>query len=91
MILLGALGSPRDLYSRVFARILSREDAKASPYARYYIAISTPMSWEHIMTVFSSVLESKGKLEDAAAHSIPVSVVPPSVRVAITLCSYASL
>jgi len=66
-----------DLYSRVFVRILSREDAKASPYARYYIAISTPMSWKHIMTVFGSVLESKGKLEDATAHSIPISVVPP--------------
>jgi hypothetical protein len=66
-----------DLYRRVFARIQSREDAKASPYARYYIAISTPMSWKHIMTVFGGVLESKGKLEDATAHSIPISVVPP--------------
>ena len=66
-----------DLYSRVFARILSREDAKASPYARYYIAISTPIPWKHIMTVFGGVLASKGKLEDAAPHSIPISVVPP--------------
>ncbi|KAF8261163.1 hypothetical protein EI94DRAFT_1608219 [Lactarius quietus] len=66
-----------DLYKRVFARILSREDAKASPYARYYIAVSTPMTWKHIMTVFAGVLKSKGKLEDATAHSIPLTGVPP--------------
>jgi len=65
-----------DLYRRVFARILSREDAKASPYARYYIALSTPLSWKDIMTVFGSVLASKGKLESATAYSISLSDVP---------------
>jgi nucleoside-diphosphate-sugar epimerase len=66
-----------DLYKRVFARIISREDAKASPYARYYLAISTPMSWKQIMTVFGGVLKSKGMLEDATAYSISLSNVPP--------------
>lgn len=65
-----------DLYRRVFGRILSRVDAKASPYARYYIAVSTPLSWKHIMTVFGGVLARKGKLEDAAAHSVSLSDVP---------------
>ncbi|KAH9041085.1 NAD-binding protein [Lactarius pseudohatsudake] len=62
-----------DLYRRVFARILDRADAKASPYARYYIAVSTPLSWKDIMTVFGGVLARKGKLEDATAHSISLS------------------
>jgi hypothetical protein len=66
-----------DLYKLVFARILNRNDAKASPYARYYLAISTPMSWKHIMTVFGGILKSKGKLEDATAYSISFSNVPP--------------
>jgi len=68
-----------DLYRRVFARILSREDAKAGPYARYYIAVSTPMTWKHIMTIFAGVLKSKGKLEDATAYSIPlIGGTPPA-------------
>lgn len=66
-----------DLYVRVFARILSREDAKASPYTRYYVAVSMPLPWKQIMTVFGGVLAKKGKLEDATAHSIPISIVPP--------------
>lgn len=66
-----------DLYQRIFAHILSREDAKASPYARYYLAINTPISWKKIMTVFGSVLKSKGKLEDATAYSISLDNVPP--------------
>ena len=65
-----------DLYRRVFARILSREDSKASPYARYYIALSTGLSWKDIMTAVGSALASKGKLEDATAHSISLSDVP---------------
>lgn len=35
-----------DLYRRVFARILNRVDAKASPYAKYYIAVNTKESWK---------------------------------------------
>ncbi|KAI9436010.1 NAD-binding protein [Lactarius indigo] len=65
-----------DLYRRVFARIIGRDDAKASPYARYYIAVSTPLSWKVIMTAFGSILARKGKLEDATAHSISLSEVP---------------
>ncbi|KAH8980018.1 NAD-binding protein [Lactarius akahatsu] len=65
-----------DLYGRVFARILDRVDAKASPYARYYITVSTPLSWKDIMTVFGGVLARKGKLGDATAHSISLSEAP---------------
>ena len=65
-----------DLYRRVFARILSREDSKASPYARYYIALSTELYWKDIMTVFGGILANKGKLEDAKAYSISLSDVP---------------
>ncbi|KAI0298776.1 hypothetical protein B0F90DRAFT_1730957 [Multifurca ochricompacta] len=43
---------------------------RASPYSRYYIGVSTPHSWKHIMTVF-------GKLEDGAAQSVSISVIPP--------------
>ena len=32
------------------------------------------------MTEFGGILASKGKLEDAMAHSIPISVVQPSQR-----------
>ena len=49
-----------NLYIHAFARILSREDAKASLCTRYYIAISTPMSWKHIMTLFGGVRRVKG-------------------------------
>ncbi|KAI0249453.1 hypothetical protein BJV78DRAFT_1227496 [Lactifluus subvellereus] len=66
-----------DLYRRVFARILSRADAKASPYSRYYIAVSTPHPWKHIMTVFGGVLARLGRLEDGTPQSVPISVLPP--------------
>jgi hypothetical protein len=66
-----------DLYRRVFARILSRADAEASPYSRYYIAASSPHPWKHIMTLFGAVLARIGKLEDGTAQSVPFSVIPP--------------
>ncbi|KAH9994391.1 hypothetical protein BJV77DRAFT_943656 [Russula vinacea] len=66
-----------DLYKRVFAHILSRADAKASPYSRYYIAVSTPHPWKHILTVFGAILAREGKLEDGTAQSVPISVIPP--------------
>jgi len=66
-----------DLYRRVFARILSRADAKASPYSRYYVAVSTPHSWKHIVSTFGPVLARLGKLEDGTAHSVPISTIPP--------------
>ena len=60
--------------------MLSREDAKASPYARYYIAGSTSLSWKQIMTLVGTILASKGKLEDATPYSISISsVTPPCV------------
>jgi len=67
-----------DLYRRIFARILSRQDAEASPYSRYYIAVSTPLQWKHIMTVFGSVLDRSGKLDDGIPQSIPsADTLPP--------------
>ena len=73
-----------DLYKRVLARILSRTDANVSPYSRYYIAVSTPHPWKHIMTVFGAVLARIGKLEDGTALSVPISTIPPPyVRVSI--------
>lgn len=66
-----------DLYKRVFAHILGRAGAKVSPYSRYYIAVSTPDSWKHIMTAIGAVLARIGKLEDGTAHSVHISVVPP--------------
>jgi len=67
-----------DLYRRIFARILSREDAQASPYSRYYIGVSNPISWKHIMTVFGSVLARFGKLEDGTPQSTPsADTLPP--------------
>jgi hypothetical protein len=47
-----------DLYRRVFGRILSREDAKASPYSRYYVTINTAHPWKHILADPSLILES---------------------------------
>ena len=77
-----------DLYKIVFARILSRADAKASPYSRYYIAVSTPYSWKHIVTLFGGILARKGKLEDGTAQSVPLSTIPPPyVRVSVTKIS----
>jgi hypothetical protein len=77
-----------DLYKRVFARILSRADAKASPYSRYYIAVSTPYSWKHIVTLFGDILARKGKLEDGTSQSVSLSTVPPPyVRVSVTTLS----
>ncbi|KAH9959910.1 hypothetical protein BGW80DRAFT_1232514 [Lactifluus volemus] len=66
-----------DLYRRVFGRILSRDDAKASPYSRYYVAVSTPLTWKHIMTVLGGSLARLGKLEDGTAESVPISAYPP--------------
>ncbi|KAH9055692.1 hypothetical protein EDB87DRAFT_1834003 [Lactarius vividus] len=62
-----------DLYVRVFTRILSREDAKASPYARYYIAANTPLVWKNIATLLGKTLKQMGKIEDAVPQSIPVA------------------
>ena len=83
-----------DLYMRVFARVLSRADAKASPYSRYYIAVSTPYTWKRITTLFGAILARNGKLEDGTAQSVPLSTVPPPyVRVSVTTlkcrCSYS--
>jgi hypothetical protein len=70
-----------ELYRLIFARILSGADAKASPYSRYYIAISTPVTWKHIMTVYGGVLAGLGKLENGTAQSVSAdSLPPPCVR-----------
>jgi len=61
------------LYRRVFARILGHEDAEASPYARYYIAISTPLVWKDIATLLGETLKQMGKIEDAVPQSISVA------------------
>jgi len=66
-----------DIYRRVVARVLSRADAKASPYSRYYVAASTPCTWKHIMTVFGGVLARVGGLEDGTPQGVPVSLIPP--------------
>jgi len=66
-----------DLYKRVFAHILGRTGATASPYSRYYIAISTPDYWKHITTVIGAALARIGKLEDGTPHSVSISDVPP--------------
>lgn len=42
-VTLGWPGQLANLYRCIFARILSRGDAKANPYSRYYIATSTPV------------------------------------------------
>ena len=62
-----------DLYRRVFARILSREDARASPYARYYLGTSTPLVWKDIATLFGKTLKEMGKIEDPVPQSISVA------------------
>jgi len=65
-----------DCYRRVIGLILSRTVSKASPYARYYIAVSMPYPWKHIMTVFGAVLSRIGKLEDGIPQSVSVSTLP---------------
>jgi hypothetical protein len=65
-----------DLYRRTFSRILSRVDAKASPYSKYYIAVSTPQTWNDIMATSGDVLARLGRLEDGTPQSVPVSVIP---------------
>lgn len=77
-----------DLYRRVFGRILSRADSKASPYSRYYIAVSTPIPWKHIMTVIGGVLARLGKLDDGTAHSIPADILPPPCVRDLPRCSH---
>jgi hypothetical protein len=74
-------------------RILSREDAKASPYSRYYIAVSSAIQWKHIMTVFGTVLVRFGKLEDGIPQIIPSadSLPPPYVRNPSSLSRFSIL
>jgi len=64
-----------NLYMRVFERILNREDAKTSPYARYYLATSNPLVWKDIATSMGKTLKNLRKIEDAAPLSIPVTAV----------------
>ena len=52
---------------RVFD-IRSRKGAKASPYARYYIPISTPLD---VATVFGQTLKKLGKIEDPCRRASP--------------------
>jgi len=51
------------------------------------MAISTPVPWKHIMTVFGSVLARLGKLEEGTPQSIPSSdaLPPPCVHDASSL------
>jgi hypothetical protein len=65
------------LYRLLFARVLSGEDAKASPYSRYYVAASTPLSWKYIATVFGANLKRLGKVADDTPESIPVTKLQP--------------
>ncbi|KAI0294194.1 hypothetical protein BC826DRAFT_353657 [Russula brevipes] len=65
------------LYRLLFARILSGEDAKASPYSRYYVAASTPLSWKYIATVFGDKLKQLGMVADGTPESIPVTKLDP--------------
>jgi len=59
-----------NLYRCIFARILSRGDAKASPYSRYYIATSTPVH-----------PHPTRKPEDGTPQSISIDSLPhPYVR-----------
>jgi hypothetical protein len=60
-----------------FGRILSLEDAKESPYSRYYVAISTAHPWKHILTVLGGSLPRLGKLEDGTAECVPTSTNSP--------------
>ncbi|KAF8262130.1 hypothetical protein EI94DRAFT_1704988 [Lactarius quietus] len=46
----------------------------ASPYARYYLTVSTLISWRHITALFACVLNINGSLEDSKASSISVRV-----------------
>lgn len=62
-----------DLYRLVFARILSREFAKGSPYTRYYIGTSTPLVWKDIATSFGKTLKQMGKIATAEPRSINVT------------------
>ncbi|KAH8999827.1 NAD-binding protein [Lactarius hatsudake] len=71
------------LYKLVFERILSHEDARASPYARYYIAASTPLVWKNIATVLGKTLKQMGKIEDAAPQSISVADLSSSPEVTV--------
>ncbi|KAI0271296.1 hypothetical protein BC834DRAFT_818687 [Gloeopeniophorella convolvens] len=68
-----------DLYLRIFARVLSHADTKASPYERYYIAVSTPYTWKNIISLFSATLHKQGRLEESTVHSVPLSAIPPCV------------
>ncbi|KAF8262147.1 hypothetical protein EI94DRAFT_734099 [Lactarius quietus] len=44
---------------------------QGKPCARHYLAVSTLMSWRHIMAIFSCVVKRSGKLEDANTYSVP--------------------
>ncbi|KAH8983623.1 NAD-binding protein [Lactarius akahatsu] len=72
-----------DLYKLVFERILSRGDAKASPYARYYIAANTPLVWKNIATLLGKTLKQLGKIEDAVPQSISVADLSSSPEVPV--------
>jgi hypothetical protein len=67
------------LFRLLFARILSGEDANASPYSRYYIAVKNPLTWEHIANVVGGTLERFGALKrgKGKAQSISASELPP--------------
>ncbi|KAH9041084.1 hypothetical protein EDB85DRAFT_2140257 [Lactarius pseudohatsudake] len=72
-----------DLYKLVFERILSHEDARASPYARYYIAANSPLVWKNIATVLGKTLKQMGKIEDAVPQSISVADLSSSPEVTV--------
>jgi hypothetical protein len=61
-------------YRLLFARILSGEDANASPYSRYYIAVKNPLTWKHIATVVGATLGRLGRLEDGKGKPQSISV-----------------
>ncbi|KAH9959920.1 hypothetical protein BGW80DRAFT_1564456 [Lactifluus volemus] len=69
-----------DLYGRFFGRILSYEGAKASPYSRYYVAVSTPHTWKYTMTALGGFLTRLGKLENGTTKTAPISVLSTPVR-----------
>lgn len=66
-------------YRLLFARILSGKDANASPYSRYYIAVSNPVPWKHMSTVVGATLKRLGKVEDDKPQSVSISELQPPV------------
>lgn len=57
----------------LFARVQSGNDAKASPYSRYYLVVANPVAWKDIATACGAALKRHGKLEDEKPKSISIS------------------